>query len=517
MLPAPTTSRFQPLRSGLINLFKYQDQEFWFEKGRLLIRGNNGTGKSRVLALQLPFLLDGEISPRRVEPDGDPARQIAWHLLMDEHEQRTGYTWLELGRRDEAGVEHFVTLGCGMRAIKGGDNQPTRWFFITEQRVGGDFSLMDGTHPLSADRLAEVLGEACIFKKPSDYRAAINRRLFDLGENRYAALIELLIRLRAPQLAKKLDERTLFAALSDALPPLAPEVVGPVAAAFKQLDELRIQFDSLQSLFAALATFQMDYQTYLQVALLRRAEQVRSKHSKYEDAQGKVREIERAIELTNAGGDDARRAVEQATDALTAAAAGFDALNESSKADDAQRLDEAQRDSADEAKRNVEAQQRAEEAGARFDEAVTEHEQQSAEHDQHLAARDAAMREAAQLASPAGVASDFSALLPGDTAWQPDLAHFEKLKSGHGDLAGITYTGSTRSIRGWQKSLRRRRSSKARRSTKITLPKRSPSIATTCGSTTTTLAKRSMRSRRLTQFGSGSFDGWPRRRGPNSL
>ena len=105
MLPAPTTSRFQPLRSGLINLFKYQEQEFWFEKGRLLIRGNNGTGKSRVLALQLPFLLDGEISPRRVEPDGDPARQIAWHLLMDEHEQRTGYTWLELGRRDEAGVE----------------------------------------------------------------------------------------------------------------------------------------------------------------------------------------------------------------------------------------------------------------------------------------------------------------------------------------------------------------------------------------------------------------------------
>ena len=36
--------------------------------------GNNGTGKSRVLALQLPFLFDGEISSRRVEPDGDPAR-----------------------------------------------------------------------------------------------------------------------------------------------------------------------------------------------------------------------------------------------------------------------------------------------------------------------------------------------------------------------------------------------------------------------------------------------------------
>src|SRR5262249_39773860 len=114
MLPSPTSLRFQPLRSGLINLFKYQDQEFWYERGRLLMRGNNGTGKSRVLALQLPFLFDGEISPSRVEPDGDPARQIAWHLLMDEHEQRTGYTWIEFGRRDENGAEQIVTAGCGM-------------------------------------------------------------------------------------------------------------------------------------------------------------------------------------------------------------------------------------------------------------------------------------------------------------------------------------------------------------------------------------------------------------------
>jgi len=435
MLPAPTTSRFQPLRSGLINLFKYQDQEFWFEKGRLLIRGNNGTGKSRVLALQLPFLLDGEISSRRVEPDGDPARQIAWHLLMDEHEQRTGYTWLELGRRDEAGGEHFVTLGCGMRAIKGGDNQPTRWFFITERRVGGDFTLMDGAHPLSADRLVEVLGEGCIFKKPADYRAAIDRRLFALGENRYAALIELLIRLRAPQLAKKLDERTLFAALSDALPPLAPEVVGPVAAAFKQLDELRDQFESLQSLFVALATFQSGYQTYLQVALLRRAEQVRSKHSKYEDAQRKVLEIERETEAAKAVAAEAAKTVEDATDDFTASDAHYETLKDSSAAGDARQLDEAQRAAADEAKRSVEAKQRADEAGTRFAEAEAEHDQQSAEHDEHLAARDSATREAAKLASPAGVAREFSALLPSDSAWQPDLARFEKLKSEHGDLA----------------------------------------------------------------------------------
>ena len=99
-LPRPSRPRFQPLRSGLVNLYRYDDQEFWFEDGHLLLRGNNGTGKSRVLALQLPFLLDGEVAPHRMEPDGDPAKRVEWNLLMGgRHPDRLGYTWLELGRR----------------------------------------------------------------------------------------------------------------------------------------------------------------------------------------------------------------------------------------------------------------------------------------------------------------------------------------------------------------------------------------------------------------------------------
>jgi len=81
-LPAPCRDRFQPLRSGLVNLYRYDDQELWFEGGHLLLRGNNGTGKSRVLALQLPFLLDGEVAPHRMEPDGDPAKRVEWNLLL---------------------------------------------------------------------------------------------------------------------------------------------------------------------------------------------------------------------------------------------------------------------------------------------------------------------------------------------------------------------------------------------------------------------------------------------------
>ena len=44
-LPHPSTERWQPLRIGLVDLFYYDDEQFWFHDGRLLLRGNNGTGK----------------------------------------------------------------------------------------------------------------------------------------------------------------------------------------------------------------------------------------------------------------------------------------------------------------------------------------------------------------------------------------------------------------------------------------------------------------------------------------
>ena len=65
------SARWQPLRLGLVELFHYDSEEFWFRDGHLLLRGNNGTGKSKVLSLTLPFLLDAQLKPSRVEPDGD--------------------------------------------------------------------------------------------------------------------------------------------------------------------------------------------------------------------------------------------------------------------------------------------------------------------------------------------------------------------------------------------------------------------------------------------------------------
>src|SRR5215467_14155492 len=99
MLPAPCSERWKPLRAGLVDLFYYDAEEFWFHDGRLLLRGNNGTGKSKVLALTLPLLLGGK----------------------HPHPERLGYAWLEFGRRAADGTTQFRarrrpsgrSRGCG--------------------------------------------------------------------------------------------------------------------------------------------------------------------------------------------------------------------------------------------------------------------------------------------------------------------------------------------------------------------------------------------------------------------
>lgn len=298
-LPRPRKSRWQPLRSGLLNLYRYDHEEFWYEDGHLLLRGNNGTGKSRVLALQLPFLLDGEVAPHRMEPDGDPAKRAEWNLLMGKHADRLGYTWLELGRRNDdddpegPGHEHYLTLGCGLSAVSG-RGAPERWFFLTGERVGRDFFLQgQAGGPLTRPRLTEALGETGqIFTTAAEYRAEVDRRLFQLGPQRYGALVDLLIQLRQPQLSRKLDEERLSSALSNALPPIDQQILTDVAESFRGLDADRGALEILQAAVAGVEQFLKSYRRYAAVAIRRRAEGVRSAHASYESTQRRLREAE---------------------------------------------------------------------------------------------------------------------------------------------------------------------------------------------------------------------------------
>ncbi len=414
-LPRPTRERWQPLRLGLVDLYYYDDEQFWFHDGRLLLRGNNGTGKSKVLALTLPFLLDGSLHPRRVEPDADPKKRMEWNLLLGGAHgstERIGYAWVEFGRVDADGIDHFLTLGIGLKAAAG-RGIVKQWYFTSDRRIG-DLRLVDADRVvLTPERLRDHLasaGSGQVYTTQDAYQRAVDEALFHLGADRYAALIDLLIQLRQPQLSKKPDEKAFSAALTEALAPLDQGVVADVAESFRSLEEERIGISEARETLAAAEAFLGHYRAYARVAARRHTTAVREANSAYEWAGRNLREAEEDLERAGAEVQRLETDHAEAMQRRSALDGELDALRESPEMRDAARLEEASR-AADEAERRTEAasveSDRSREVAAR------EVERAAHAADRYDAASGAVAQRgvvAATLAAAAGLAADHDAV-----------------------------------------------------------------------------------------------------------
>ncbi|QBI20870.1 TIGR02680 family protein [Egibacter rhizosphaerae] len=414
-LPAPTRTRWQPLRLGLVDVFHYDHQELWFRDGRLLLRGNNGTGKSKVLALTLPFLLDGEVAPHRVEPDGDPGKRMEWNLLLDgAYAERTGYVWLEFGRiPDEPGGEpETLTLGCGLKATHG-KGAPARWFFATRQRVGRDLWLVSSARTAKTkERLAESLdGTGRLLEQPGAWRRLVDETLFGLGPERYEALLRLLIQLRQPQLSRRPDEEALSAALTEALAPPDQDLVHDVAEAFRSLETDRADLAALAEARDEVAEFAQVYSATAGIAARRAAGAVTSTNATYERLSGERSTAERERAEAERAEQAAAAEVAQADTALAETRAEQQALRDSRTMDDARAL-EREDELADQAQRRAdEAADRAAQTASDRDEAAEALASAETTREQARAELDAALAEADEAADVAGVDAAHRSLL----------------------------------------------------------------------------------------------------------
>lgn|GEM_PF-223749 len=306
----PAPRRWKPRRCGLINVFRYDDQPLYFEDGHLLIRGHNGAGKSRVLALTLPFLFDGEARASRLEPDGDANKRVEWNLLLSEHDERTGYTWIEFERPGVAAsdVPERCTLAIGLRARRGRPGVRT-WFVVTDRPVGpgeGELALIKNGFPATRQELKD-LPDVSYFEAAKDYRHTVDQRLFGLGDERYAALVDLLLELRKPQLSRGLDEAGLSRTLSQSLPPMPAGVLGVAARAFEGLETQKTELAQLRDARRSTAAFLKVYRRYARLAARRFAEPVRQTHSAYEAAGEASRKAKAAAEAAAAELDESRK------------------------------------------------------------------------------------------------------------------------------------------------------------------------------------------------------------------
>ncbi|TSB32670.1 TIGR02680 family protein [Streptomyces benahoarensis] len=292
-------TRFRLHRAGIQNVWQYDEQEFAFGDGRLLLRGKNGAGKSKALEMLLPYLLDGD--SRALDATGTGRTTLAW-LMLDGFEQtnRLGYLWVEFRGMTDGGDHRHLTLGAAICASKSTQKAlPT--FFVTPLRVGEDLHLVDGGKPLPVGRLKEIIGSDNITDRAVLHRSRVARELFGITDaTRYRNLTQLLHRLRRPTVGDRIEHGGLASLLSETLPGLDEDVVEKVARNLHDLDAVRDELGRLERTDTALRTFLTSYRGYLSGVLRTSAQAV-------------SRELEALAQRRRAAGDAAQRTSELRT------------------------------------------------------------------------------------------------------------------------------------------------------------------------------------------------------------
>lgn len=331
-LPVPGRSRWQPLRVGIVNLWEYDDAEFWFADGRLVLRGGNGAGKTKVLELTTLLLLRGEIAASVLDPFGSQHRSMRFNLLptgdgddpREPADAGLGYAWAEFGRITEDGSPAYFTCGLGASARAGsGTTNVSTWHFVTRRRLGRDFTLLEAGRTLGRKDLEHIEGMV-LPSSATAYRARLAEELFGLGAESYDNLTELLKQLRKPKLGERLNPASLATTLRDALPPLATHEVDQLADGWEHLEQLRGTMQRTEEAARAIAMFvRVGWQPWAKRVMRRRADEMASATTKLDkttsDKKNAEATLERAAKLRRESEDQLRatgRALQDASTAL---------------------------------------------------------------------------------------------------------------------------------------------------------------------------------------------------------
>lgn len=285
-------SRWQVNKIGLIDFWYYDEEEFYFSEGRMLLRGSNGSGKSVTMQSFIPLLLDGNMRPERLDPFGSRARKMENYLLEenDDREERTGYLYMEF-KREDSGT--YLTIGIGMRARKA--KKLETWYFIIQdgRRIRKDLYLYKDMHnkiPLSKQELRYKLSDGGkLIESQTEYMTFVNKLIFGFETlDEYKETIELLIQLRTPKLSKDFKPTTINEILSSSLQPLSEEDLRPMSEAIENMDSLKTNLDTLKQARDAGRKIFRVYDKYNQFMLFDKARQ-------YKECADEVKDIEKAV------------------------------------------------------------------------------------------------------------------------------------------------------------------------------------------------------------------------------
>jgi uncharacterized protein (TIGR02680 family) len=298
--PAPPTERFQPVRAGLLNLYEYGNQVFEFADGHLLLRGPNGSGKSKALELLLPFALDGDTTPHKLDNFASSSRPMKWNLLMGgRHRNRVGYAWLEFGRTTPAGTPEWVTTIVGLKAVADNPRVQTWFIVLRDRRVGADFRLLnDNDEPFSRAGLEQRL-ECEVMDTASEFRVRVNEALFGYQSmERHATMLELSRQLRRSKLSESLDPEELSDILSNALPYIDQELVSEIGAHLDTIEQLRRDLAAMVDVRDRFQAFCDTYRDYARAVVLTRGQHTATAGRELRTAQGELTALAKRLDGT---------------------------------------------------------------------------------------------------------------------------------------------------------------------------------------------------------------------------
>ncbi|MEW6155223.1 MAG: TIGR02680 family protein [Actinomycetota bacterium] len=290
-----STGRWQPQRAGLVNVWRYADEVLTFHRGRLLLRGANGSGKSMALELLFPFLLDANAQPGRLSSAGKARGGLYERLTTGlGGGDRVGFLWAEFARPptgDGTGDGGTFTIGVRLRASAQTHKVDYGWF-TTTMVVGRDLRLLDDHRvPLSRAGLEEALaGAGTVHTNADDYRRAVRTHLFPgCDERQYDAIITTLLTLRREKISQDLDPQKLSSVLTASLPPLDEHDVAEVAEGFQKLDRRKEDLDKLAADLEVVRRLARRQRAYARSVLWGLAAEVRGATNRRDDVTRRAR------------------------------------------------------------------------------------------------------------------------------------------------------------------------------------------------------------------------------------
>ncbi len=267
--------RWKMNRIGFVNFWLYDEEDFEFEDGKLLLRGQNGSGKSITTQSFIPFVLDGDRTPSRLDPFGSSDRRMEYYFLGEEgKEESTGYLFLEFRKGDSG---EYRTIGIGQKAKRGKSMDFWGFVILDGRRIGYDLWLYKevGSNKIPRDKreMKAELGEDNFFTdSQSEYKKHVNQYIFGFRkEEQYEQFIKLLVKVRAPKLSKEFKPTKVYEILNDSLQTLTDEDLRPMVDAMEKMDEIQDSQEMLNRAFDDVKIIRNEYTRYNQYMLAKKA------------------------------------------------------------------------------------------------------------------------------------------------------------------------------------------------------------------------------------------------------